>query len=356
MYVDDRPGEAQEWLQRALTTVTGVDVHEEAAAYTLISTAYLNLGDFDAARGAALRSLTLLPDAPDQARLDTVMNLGAIETACGNLGSGQRYTGQALVMATALGDDYRTITILMNRGLNRFVSGAWRDGMTDLEAARALAERVGSRRQHTELATNVAGMLLLLGDATAYAHLQQALELARANHLADSEAATLLNLAEWYRRQNQITEAENAASTAVQLVEQGVMQGLSPEAYRRMAEVRLAQGQVSAAHDWIGRSLAAARALGLLSEEGTSWRVQGEVLLATGQTATAEHALAQSLALLADQNPYEAARTQVALAAHLHNRGDSDQAQALRARAAKTFAGLGAMADLAHIEAIGREE
>lgn len=352
--VDDAPGQAQEWLQRALTIVTGVDVHEEAAAYTLMSTVYLNLGDFDAARDAALRSLTLLPDAPGQVRLDTMMNLGTIFSASGDLSTGSRYTDQALAMAHAVRDDYRTITILMNRGLDRFMAGVWREGMHDVQAAQVLADRVGSQRQHTELATNVAGMLLLLGDEAAYDQLQQALALAHANHLVESEAATLLNLAEWYRRQYQLEEAFAAATAAVGLVEPGTMPGLVPEAYRRLAEVHLARGQVAAAQAGIERSLAAARDMGLTSEEGASLRVQGEILAAAGETAAGEHALSQSLALLAEQNPYEAARTRVALAVDRQARGDLPEADELLTHAAATFTQLGALADLEHIDTIRR--
>lgn len=356
LFVDTAPAQALDWLQRALTVAATVDVQEEAAAYTLMSTVHLNLGDFDAARATALRSLALLPDSPSQTRLDTIMNLGTIASASGNLIEGQRYTDQALRLADSLQDDYRKITILMNRGLDRFIGGDWREGMNDLAAARLLAERVGSSRQQTELAANVAGMLLLLGDEAVYTHLQQALDLARLNHLPESEAATLLNLAEWYRRQPQLDQAEGAALAAAELVEHGTMESLLPEACRRLAEIRLAQGQIAEAQASIERSLAAARALALTSEEGASLRVQGEIFTTVGQPTAAAESLAQSLALLADQSPYEAARTQVALSAHLRMQGDIEQADILRQQAASTFARLGAMADLAQLNGFGREE
>jgi hypothetical protein len=94
--------------------------------------------------------------------------------------------------------------------------------------------------------------------------------------------------------------------------------------------------------------------VGLTSEEGTSLRVQGEILAAAGETAAGEHALSQSLALLAEQNPYEAARTEVTLAAHRRACDEHDVADELLARAAATFTELGAMADLAHIDTIRR--
>lgn len=356
LFVDTAPAQALDWLQRALTVAATVDVQEEAAAYTLVSSVHLNLGDFDAARSAALRSLALLPDSPSQVRLDTTMNLGAIAGVCGHFAEGQRYTDQALRLADSLQDDYRKITILMNRGLDRFIGGAWREGMNDLTAARLLAERVGSARQQTELAANVAGMLLLLGDEAAYAHLQQALDLARLNRLPESEAATLLNLAEWYRRQQQLDQAEGAVLAAAELVEHGTMESLLPEACRRLAEIRLAQGRIAEAQACIERSLAAARALALTSEEGASQRVQGEIFSAAGQPTAAAESLAQGLALLADQSPYEAARTQVALSAHLRMQDDIDQANSLHQQAAATFARLGAMADLAPSNDIGRDK
>ena len=95
-----------------------------------------------------------------------------------------------------------------------------------------------------------------------------------------------------------------------------------------------------------------ARELGLESEEGASLRVVGQTLLAGSQTEAALAAFERSLALLADHDPYESARTQVQWGLAFMAGPDPARGTPMLRKARATFEELGARRDLAAVDAI----
>ena len=87
--------------------------------------------------------------------------------------------------------------------------------------------------------------------------------------------------------------------------------------------------------------------------EGVSLRVLGQAQIANGQPDLAMASFEQSLALLADRDPYEAARTKMEWGACLRLSGDATQAErgtALLSEARDAFQRLGARGELARTE------
>jgi hypothetical protein len=100
-----------------------------------------------------------------------------------------------------------------------------------------------------------------------------------------------------------------------------------------------------------------ARDLGLELEEGKGLRARvkepvGQVALACGGADEAMHALERSLRILAEQDPYEAARTRVHLSVFLVSSGDAEQGKKTLEEARETFEGLDAARDLSAVDEI----
>jgi hypothetical protein len=80
-----------------------------------------------------------------------------------------------------------------------------------------------------------------------------------------------------------------------------------------------------------------------------SLRVLGQVLLASGRHGLAMAAFEQSLSLLADRNPYEAACTKTRWGLALVSGGDADRGKILLQEARAAFRELDAKRDLAAV-------
>ena len=100
-----------------------------------------------------------------------------------------------------------------------------------------------------------------------------------------------------------------------------------------------------------------ARELGMELEEGMSQRILGQALLANEQPKPALSALERSLSLLADQDPYEAARTKIQWGQVLVSGlevpcSSSGQGTAMLQEAREAFEKLGAKRDLATVNGL----
>ena len=94
-----------------------------------------------------------------------------------------------------------------------------------------------------------------------------------------------------------------------------------------------------------------ARDLELSIEEGKGLRVLSQALLANGQREPALAAFEQSLSLLAERYPYQAARTKMDWGRYLVVSGmNADRGMTLLQEARATFRQLGAQRDLAAVE------
>ena len=127
-----------------------------------------------------------------------------------------------------------------------------------------------------------------------------------------------------------------------------------PEIYDGWTHVYLARGQPQTALAYAEQSVNLARDLGLALEEGKSLRVLGQAQLANDQPEAAVAAFEQSLSILTEQDPYEAARTKAQWGHCLVSGRDAERGIILLQEARATFEVLGARRDLAAVDEILR--
>jgi ATP/maltotriose-dependent transcriptional regulator MalT len=118
-------------------------------------------------------------------------------------------------------------------------------------------------------------------------------------------------------------------------------------------EIALAAGDVAAAHEAVVELRSIASAFGVPYLEAIAERVDGAVLLATGQPAAALTPLRRSYATWKTLDaPFEAARVRVLIGQACRALDDVESAALELEAACRTFRELGAAPDLAHAEAL----
>jgi tetratricopeptide (TPR) repeat protein len=110
-----------------------------------------------------------------------------------------------------------------------------------------------------------------------------------------------------------------------------------PEIYRGWVHVHLAKSEFQRAQQWAEKAMQIADALEAPIELGISLRLLGQIKHSQGQHAAALTDFARSYAILQQQAPYEAARTQQLWGECLEAAGDHDHGQQLLQEAAQTF-------------------
>jgi hypothetical protein len=182
--------------------------------------------------------------------------------------------------------------------------------------------------------------------------LRQGLALAQDSHVAAWAAAGQASLADLHVR----VGAYAVAAYVLEAVEpQAEAVGASdqlPEIARTWALVRLAEGDLDVAEAAAARAVALAREQMQAIGSGVSLRVLGQVRAAQGQLPAALDAFAQSLAYLAERDPYEAARTRAQWGQLLAAGYDPAAGAQLLADARAAFLHLGAQRDLVAIDAL----
>jgi len=342
----ESPREALEWLNRGLSELAGDSVDEEAALHLQVASVQITMGDNGAALCAVQRGLGLLSEGPSQSRIDGLINLGAIRFTQGDLEEAKACARRALEVAQELHDHWRMISIWSNLGIYKYVAGDRGGAIVDYRRAWDLANRLGSDAQRVRLGMNLGIMYLYQGDhEAAEGHLSRGLDLARGNNLREFQVGSLLYLALLRLYQGEARAAEPLLVEAECLALEIDLKYQLPEIYRGWAQLELAAGQSETALKYSERSLRVARELEAELEEGMSLRVLGQALLANGQLEPALAAFERSLSLLADKDPYEAARTKVQWGLGLLSGGDVGRGTTLLKEARSTFQTLGARHD-----------
>jgi ATP/maltotriose-dependent transcriptional regulator MalT len=348
----ESPQEALEWLQRGLAELAGGRFpSEEAALYIKIGGAHLALGNLDDASSATERGLALLPTGPSQLRASALLNLGMLYGMQGDLARVQEHMEHGLEICRQLRDDFRTSEMLNNLGIVRYMTGDWEGAIAHWQQALNLAEKLGSVEQQAKLAQNLGLMYLKQGnESVAHIHLTNSLELVRTHSMREYEIQICINLAELHLLRQDADAAVASLAEAEALALEIDAKPHLPTIYRGWAQVHLWKKDVQAAHRAIEKSLDLARSLELSPEEGISLRVLGQVYLAQGKPGPALETFEHSLDILAEPDPYEAARTKVQVGQYWIAHGDVARGQTALAEAQATFRQLGAQSDLAAVE------
>lgn len=245
------------------------------------------------------------------------------------------------------------VKIQNNLGIYYSVMGNWLEAEKAYRHALKQAEKLGSVYYRVLLGLNLGVLQTRLGDDTLALHaLTGSLQLAKANELRSSIMYLQSNLVELYLRREDPAAATEALRQAEDLAHQLEQENELPAIYCGWAQLYLLQKTPERALEYANKALAVARRLEAPAEEGTSLRVLGQTQAANGHPEAALTSFEQSYAILTEQDPYEAARTQTEWGRCLLTGSAPEQGAQLLQNAGETFAQLGARRDLAMVEAI----
>jgi len=347
----ESPQAAMSWLRRGLDELGGADALEEAILHIHIGRTQVGQGEYTAALSELECGLALLPAGPSHWHASALANMGLIYCTQGDVESGESYYRRALEISEQLHDYWIIVGMRHNLAIEMETAGDWESAVLEYGKAHELAERLGSVSFQTELVLSLGILCTKQGNTkVAYEYLSKCIELARQHSLNEQLIHGLSSLADLRIRQGEWDAAEGLLNEAEQLASKIGTKYQLPEIYRGWALVHLAQGQVQAAIDLAERSIDLARELDLDIDEDMSLRVLGQALHANGQQEQAVAAFEKSLSILADRDPYEAARTKVEWARCLNSTGNTEQGTPLFQAARATFEQLGARCELAEVD------
>lgn len=339
----ESPREALIWLQRGLRHVTGLD-NSQLQADLLIKAGgiLIDLGDFTKAQKSVERGMALLPRGSSQLRAAALLNLGDVFCKQGNSRKGNRLTRRALEISRRLGDYWLMLKLEINLATETEIAGDWQEAASLYQEAVKLAHQLGTVRYQALLECNLGLLKTNQGDyESAEDHLRIALDLARTHNLKGHLVNVLCNLADLKLRQADGAAALPALAEAEQLAMEIGYKPQLPEIYRSLAQVRLLHSEPKSGLALANNSVRLAEKFGDELELGKSLRVLGKAQWIAGQRRAALASFERSVALLADRESYEAARTKAEWGEALVEDGSGQATQLLR-EARAVFERLGA--------------
>jgi class 3 adenylate cyclase/tetratricopeptide (TPR) repeat protein len=308
--------QALEWAERALLTAQNLhSVREQAAAYKLLGSTNLNLGDTVRALELILRSLQLYEQIQDLDGLSYAHNdVANIYYELGRLTEARRHYEAGTEIKRAMGDIYGQALIANNLGDLLKLQDHIDEAVAQYQQSLSIFEQVGSVYASGVLHMNLGAVQLL---------------------------------------RNQLDIAETHLRQSTELFNQAGAEDFLPELERYIADLHMRRGHFAEARFACELSLATAARLEARTEEGITRRSLGQIIAQSGDTASAWDEFEQSLATLREvDNPHEVAKTLVALAALAPSLGRYEHGQTSLNEALPILSAVGAQRDLKEAYAI----
>ncbi len=347
---------ALETLARALADLPPDAERERALVLLEVGQVRWQQGQLDDAIANLKESIAHAePVGADDARADAYRHLGTVQVLEGNAREGLRYYEQSLQLYEALGDVFGQANALNNIGIVNRKEGRYADALAAHERALAIRERIGDP-WGIGLACNNIGQIHRARGALERAEVDYgaALELWRSIGYAHGVpiARTGLGI-------TAVERGQHAAGRALLLTALEEWEKIGNRSYLSELQRYLAQAwlpdDAKAALAWAERSVATARELRAVDDEGIALRVLGSVREALRENEAALAALERSRDILRrTAERQELGRTLAALGRLYRALPDGDarraQADKLLAEARDIFSELGATLDLRFLE------
>ncbi len=345
------PEEALEWLERGLSTATGLDTRLTAALTLQKGELFMFTGRYEEAQAALEQGLADLPPGPSQWRASALENLGAVAVMSrGDVAAAFDLAEQSLRVSEELEDSFRIARLKSMMGGLRQMSDDWPAARRILEEAVAIAERLGNRKILAQAAMNEGVLLVYLGDYdAARQRLTLALAAARQTEQLYGVVLALLSLADVAVLAADWGEATALIDEAQQLSEELQLHFQMPRVQQLQASVALGLGDGEAVLDRVEESIVTADANGDQPSVGIGERIRGQALAHLGRGPEAETAFQRSIELLEPFDRFEAAKTRAAWGTALARQGENERAAELVAQAQAAFEALGARGELARL-------
>ncbi|RMF02247.1 MAG: hypothetical protein D6768_08735, partial [Chloroflexi bacterium] len=320
---------AFEWIERGLGSLAGEETAETAELFLLAGFIHTRQGDYEQALTQCEKSLTLSEKLNEMVVMARSYDLlGLITRLRGNSARAITYSQRAFDLFELAGDLNSQAKTHMNLANAHFDLGQWAKADRHYHEAYKIFYQLGDIYYCAVIDNNLGGIALNQGRLDEalkfYRDGLQALEKIGAS--AYVVGVFHMNLGATLIREGDIEAARQQLETSRKCYEQAQSRDFLPELYRHMAEAALRCDDLPEAETYGKKSLALARELAMRAEEGKTLRVLGEIAVLRGETAQAEEAFRQSLAILtAGSETYEAACTRLCLA-RLHARQNQRKA------------------------------
>ncbi|MBV7338003.1 tetratricopeptide repeat protein [Chloroflexi bacterium TSY] len=359
------PTAALEWLERGLAELLAVEESEGqlpeaceqlvAALQIRIGNLHWTLSRYELAMDCTKAGLTRLSPHPSQWRALAFLTLGNVYDVQGHKEQARSALQESLAISRQLHDTYWMIVATSILGINLEIAGDWPAAAIHYQQALALAEQTGNLPQSARVENSLGLLGMKRGDdEEALTLLTHALELNRKlgierelPYVLGSLAQVQIQRQEWVAATKTLAEAEEIAAnlkTRYPLVEVNYLQ----------AQVALAQDQLPEAYTLAEAAIQLADELESIEEAAIAQRVRGMILVADKQPEAALTEFAKSFTRLADRDPYEAARTQLAWGQTLMTIGNMDEGYSLLQEAQQTFERLGAQRELTQLASLSQ--
>lgn len=357
---------ALDWLRRGVEELEGVEPAEattERGYISLILAAILaEEGKFEAAIQEVQAGLRDLPPSLTSTRINGLICLGHIFSQLGEHEKSLAKFKEGLEMAEALGDTGHQARLWESIGIEAELAGDFVAAVEHYEKALPFYRRQGDIERECGVHSNLGSVYTKLGvDEQAFIHFNTAMKLiaqkihsetklVQAHPLIKQEAYLKTNLARLYLDRNQPDEAEINLKRAAEICEHLELLFVWPTVLSWQAEVARLTGDLTGALRLVEEALSKAKTGRDLLGEGIAWRVKGDILSARAKPEPARTAYEASLAILDQQDQYEAARSRVALARHYLANGQKSEAKTLLTEALITMERLAARREIELIQ------
>jgi class 3 adenylate cyclase/tetratricopeptide (TPR) repeat protein len=233
--------------------------------------------------------------------------------------------------------------------------GRFGEARAHYEVAARMKEEIGDSYGQAIVASNL-GELLRAQSDLAGAEVQYERAVAGFEKIGSRYGAGVarMNLGATYLQQDRLDAAESELQRALAIFVQVGAEDFLPEIERYIADLARRRGQPNARH-LAEQALATARRLEARLEEGLTRRLLATILADAGDVTGAWDELGQSLDLLREaESIHQVARTQLARAALAPALGLHEEGRAALSAALATLKDVGAEAELAAAQEIGR--
>jgi serine/threonine protein kinase/tetratricopeptide (TPR) repeat protein len=254
------------------------DQTAEAFAWSGIAWVNLHQGNFRdaidyAARCVELaRSINILPELSRGLEIQ-----GWSALSLGDMSSALAFGEEALQVAEAMGDKIRIGDILNLLGAVQASIGHYDEGAKVFERALAIAEDLGDLLSAAILIINLGLVAMERGDyPTAVSRFQEVLTFARQSGDRNSEINVLFNLGTAQVRLKDYQAAERSLHQVIWLTKDTPYREISPT-YRALAEAHLGQNRLSEAKNAALTALEKAQEIESPEYLGGAWRVIGQL-------------------------------------------------------------------------------
>ncbi len=357
--VHERKGELSQifaWVEKGISALRSKKVVEAARLYLLNGAVLQRQGKYEQAITQCARGLEIAQEIETRAgRAETAHAynlLSALYRQYGDNENSIEFGHRSLRIYQEIRDTPKTAHAHVHLANGYFNVSKWTKATYHYQQGLEIVEKIGDVYAQALITNNLGGVLLNQGELDrAEAVYQQSLRTWEVINSTYGIAVLHNNLGAVYIKQQRWSTALAYLQHSLRLFSQIDAEDFLPEVYRHLAEAYLGQDSLDEAMGHIQLSLEQAKAQAAKLEEGSAYRVLGQICSTQQGYSQAITAHEKSLSILNKLDaPYDVAQTQYQLARVCLQTGEIRKGRELLDRAQTAFRQLGARLDLWELE------